>query len=112
MTCEGIALPTIYGFKDDAHDAPQDRNTIRLLRAVEGNAIAQMKKILEDGVDLGRRLPGKEVQDTFLLRALELQHEEAALLLLKHKADGGGRRAPLRGVGSLGGRRGRGADDA
>ena len=46
-----------------------------------------MKKILEDGVDLGRRLPGKEVQDTFLLRALELQHEEAALLLLKHKAD-------------------------
>ena len=58
-------------------DAPQDRNTIRLLRAVEGNAIAQMKKILEDGVDLGRRLPGKEVQDTFLLRALELQHEEA-----------------------------------
>ena len=52
---------------DDAHDAPQDRNTIRLLRAVEGNAIAQMKKILEDGVDLGRRLPGKEVQD-FLLR--------------------------------------------
>ena len=74
-------------FTDDAHDAPQDRNTIRLLRAVEGNAIAQMKKILEDGVDLGRRLPGKEVQDTFLLRALELQHEEAALLLLKHKAD-------------------------
>ena len=70
MRLLGLPAPT-----DDAHDAPQDRSLIRLLHAVEGNAIAQMKKILEDGVDLGRRLPGKEVQDAFLLRALE-QHEE------------------------------------